>query len=75
MYQKTWSLYSSEGIDQNNNINTFYEKFLKVTNLTKYIKTIKAWGGFQLSEDYYGMVAFLEIKKGFVYEVGEWPET
>lgn len=32
-------------------------------------------GGFQLSEDYYGMVAFLEIKKGFVYEVGEWPET
>lgn len=45
MYQKTWSLYSSEGIDQNNNINTFHKKFLKVTNLTKYIKTIKAWGG------------------------------
>lgn len=45
MYQKTWSLYSSEGIDQNNNINTLYKKFLKVTNLTKYIKTRKAWGG------------------------------
>ena len=44
MYQKTWSLYSSEAIDQNNNINTFYKKFLKVTNLTKYIKTRKAWG-------------------------------
>ena len=51
MYQKTWSLYSSEGIDQNNNINTFHKKFLKVTNLTKYIKTIKAWGGVPIIRD------------------------